>query len=82
MHLVRMFSFVEAFEPNYSLLECFYRNVPGTNVKRHPYALGPTEGFISLRRFDGNTDHTMNTGVEKVRKNADDAHEVAVRTIA
>lgn len=81
MHLVRLFSFVEAFEPNYALLECFRRNVDGQNVTRHPYALGPTAGFTSLRRFDGNTGHTMNTGVEKVRTNGEGGKEVEVRTL-
>lgn len=69
MHLVKMFGQVEAFEPNGSLLGCFLRNVGVSNVCRHPFALGPCAGFTNLRRFDGNTGHTMNTGVESVREN-------------
>lgn len=63
MHLARDFEVVEAFEPNPDLAECFARNVPNTNVRWHQCALGPHSGFTSLRRFDGNTGHTMNNGV-------------------
>lgn len=65
MHLADYFDEVEAFEPNPELAECFARNVPNANVRRHQCALGPQAGFTSLRRFDGNTGHTMNTGVDQ-----------------
>jgi FkbM family methyltransferase len=65
MHLAHQFNVVHAFEPNPDLAECFARNVPEANVAWHPCALGPNAGFTSLRRFDGNTGHTMNTGVDE-----------------
>ena len=63
MHLAKWFAHVEAFEPNAALVPCFLRNVPMENVSLHGVALGPHEGTCGLRRFDGNTGHTMHSGV-------------------
>jgi len=63
MHLCKWFKHVEAFEPNAALMPCFLRNVPMANVSLHGVALGPHTGTCGLRRFDGNTGHTMHSGI-------------------
>ena len=63
MHLCKWFKHVEAFEPNADLMPCFLRNVPMANVSLHGVALGPHNGTCGLRRFDGNSGHTMHAGV-------------------
>lgn len=64
MHLADLFEVVHAFEPNHELAKCFALNVPQPNVTRYEMALGPKAGSVSLRRFEGNTGHTMNTLAE------------------
>jgi FkbM family methyltransferase len=48
MDLVKRFQLVHAFEPVALHRECFKRNVTGENHLLYPFALGETEGKISI----------------------------------
>jgi FkbM family methyltransferase len=56
--LVKSFDHVIAFEPVTEFIECFKKNVTGSNYTMHQMALGRTESFIEMNIVQGNTGHT------------------------
>jgi FkbM family methyltransferase len=56
--LVKSFDHVIAFEPVQEFIECFKKNVPGSNYTMYPMALGRTESVIEMNIVQGNTGHT------------------------
>ena len=56
--LVKSFEHVIAFEPVSEFIECFKKNVPGSNYTMHQMALGRSESFIEMNIVQGNTGHT------------------------
>ena len=56
--LVKSFDHVIAFEPVTEFIECFKKNVTGSNYTMHQMALGRAESFIEMNIVQGNTGHT------------------------
>ena len=56
--LVKSFDHLIAFEPVVEFIECFKKNVRGSNYTMHQMALGRTESFIEMNIVQGNTGHT------------------------
>lgn len=56
--LVKSFEHVIAFEPVSEFIECFKKNVPGSNYTMYQMALGREESFIEMNIVQGNTGHT------------------------
>ena len=56
--LVKSFDHVIAFEPVTEFIECFKKNVQGSNYTMHQMALGRSESFIEMNIVQGNTGHT------------------------
>jgi FkbM family methyltransferase len=56
--LVKSFDHVIAFEPVTEFIECFKKNVQGSNYTMYQMALGRAESFIEMNIVQGNTGHT------------------------
>jgi len=56
--LVKSFDHVIAFEPVTEFIECFKKNVTGSNYSMYQMALGRAESFIEMNIVQGNTGHT------------------------
>ena len=56
--LVKSFDHVIAFEPVAEFIECFKKNVTGSNYVIEPVALGRTESLIEMNIVQGNTGHS------------------------
>lgn len=56
--LVKSFDHVIAFEPVTEFIECFKKNVQGSNYTIYQMALGRAESFIEMNIVQGNTGHT------------------------
>ena len=56
--LVKSFDHVIAFEPVTEFIECFKKNVTGSNYTMHQMARGRAESFIEMNIVQGNTGHT------------------------
>lgn len=65
-YLTPHFDYVEVFEPVPQHQECFTLNITSSNVTLHPYALGASEGVITMTRYPGNSGHSHVSGVGDV----------------